>query len=24
MGISPVEGVPVAGWIDFGFEVVKG
>ena len=23
MGISPVEGVPVAGWTDFGFEVVK-
>jgi len=24
MGISPSEGVPVAGWIDFGFDVVKG
>lgn len=24
MGISPVEGVPVAGWTNFGFEVVKG
>jgi len=23
MGISPVEGVPVAGWTDFGYEVVK-
>lgn len=23
MGISPVEGVPVAGWTDFGFDVVK-
>lgn len=23
MGISPVEGVPVAGWTDFGFEIVK-
>jgi hypothetical protein len=24
MGISPVEGVPVAGWTDYGFEVVEG
>jgi len=24
MGISPVKGVPVAGWTNFGFEVVKG
>ena len=24
MGISPVKGVPVAGWIDFGFDIVKG
>lgn len=24
MGKSPVEGVPVAGWLDFGFEVEKG
>lgn len=24
MGLSPVEGVPVAGWTDFGFETVKG
>ena len=24
MGISPVEGVPVAGWIDFGFDMVEG
>ena len=23
MGISPVNGVPVAGWNDFGFEIVK-
>jgi len=23
MGISPVEGVPVAGWTDFGFKTVK-
>jgi len=23
MGISPTEGVPVAGWVDYGFEVVK-
>ena len=23
MGKSPVEGVPVAGWLDFGFKVVK-
>lgn len=23
MGISPVEGVPVAGWTDFGYEVVE-
>lgn len=23
MGKSPVEGVPVAGWLDFGFETVK-
>ena len=23
MGISPVEGVPVSGWTDFGYEVVK-
>ena len=24
MGISPVAGIPVAGWTDFGFETVKG
>jgi len=24
MGISPIEGVPVAGWTDFGFKTVKG
>jgi len=24
MGISPVEGIPVAGWTDFGFDIVKG
>jgi len=24
MGISPVEGVPVAGWLDNGFEIIKG
>jgi len=24
MGKSPVEGVPVAGWLDYGFETVKG
>ena len=24
MGISPVKGVPVAGWTNFGFDVVKG
>ena len=24
MGQSPVEGIPVAGWTDFGFDVVKG
>ena len=24
MGISPVEGIPVAGWTDFGFKTVKG
>lgn len=24
MGISPVEGIPVAGWTDFNFETVKG
>ena len=24
MGLSPVKGVPVAGWTDFGFDVVKG
>jgi rhodanese-related sulfurtransferase len=24
MGRSPVEGVPVAGWLDYGFETVKG
>ena len=24
MGLSPVEGIPVAGWSDFGFPVVKG
>ena len=24
MGISPVEGIPVAGWVDFGFDTVKG
>jgi len=23
MGISPVEGVPVAGWTDYGFEIEK-
>ena len=23
MGISPAEGIPVAGWTDFGFEIVK-
>jgi len=23
MGKSPVEGVPVAGWLDFGFDIVK-
>lgn len=23
MGISPVEGIPVAGWTDFGFKTVK-
>jgi len=23
MGISPVKGIPVAGWTDYGFEVVK-
>ena len=23
MGISPVEGVPVAGWLDYGYEVIK-
>jgi rhodanese-related sulfurtransferase len=23
MGISPVEGVPVAGWMDFGFKITK-
>lgn len=23
MGISPVEGVPVAGWLDFGFKIIK-
>lgn len=23
MGKSPVEGVPVAGWLDYGFEVIK-
>jgi len=24
MGKSPVKGVPVAGWLDYGFDVVKG
>ena len=24
MGKSPVEGVPVAGWLDYGFEIEKG
>jgi len=24
MGISPIEGIPVAGWTDFGFKTVKG
>ena len=24
MGISPVKGVPVAGWLDYGYEVEKG
>ena len=24
MGVSPVRGVPVAGWLDYGFDVVKG
>ena len=24
MGISPTEGIPVAGWTDFGFPIVKG
>jgi len=23
MGVSPVEGVPVAGWMDYGFDVAK-
>lgn len=24
MGISPVRGIPVAGWINYGFDIVKG
>ena len=24
MGISPSQGVPVAGWTDFGFDIVQG
>jgi rhodanese-related sulfurtransferase len=24
MGVSPSKGVPVAGWTDFGFEIIKG